>query len=1153
MNSISLIFDTLDPNQQKAVTNLTNTVVAAGAGSGKTRVLSARFLYLLIEKKIPLDEIYALTFTQKAATEMYDRIYKNLIEIANSSLSSQTQTLARDALASFEQANISTLDSLCNSIARQTCSRYGIAPDFSIDQDQVQKIAEDLALPFFIEHRNTACIKQLLKKYSLKDLPQKLFASTIVKYSTISSPIDFDACYQKQKSEIALQFPKEANDIYSLVNRLSEIVSDQKLNNATCDSIRNALLNGFELPSITNFDEIQQFNEILFKINSIKMPGNVAKSELVEIKELLNKLRYRHSVSFFSLTNWIFNEAFLHETMKLLADFQNLFLIQKRALGVLSFSDVSRIALDALIADPSLRYTYKSRISAIMIDEFQDNNQLQRDLLFSLAEKKERTECSIPKPEELCPDKLFFVGDEKQSIYRFRGADVSVFRQLAQDISSSQASLELGINYRSESALLETFNAIFPIVFKKETEFQLFDARFNAIGTHKRTKEIEPSLELFIINEVNFDTSVQYQVSAKETEAAFIAEHMQKIKESGYLISDKKSTRPCTWDDFAILFRSTTQQHLYEKYLQEANIPYQTESLRGLFHDAPINDLYALLRLAVYPEDINAYAIVLRSPFVRLSAEGFTSTLLARTGGSSEASIPQKIFSEEVEQFLSEQDLKQFRQARDLYVRIQKMADHVTHAELITHLWYTEGYRFNVITKPDLYSYVELYDYFFELARQADDQGLNLSEFLDKLAKLMETGEKIEGLNIPVERSGGVKLMTIHKSKGLEFPIVFVVDSGNEGRSITNTEPTYFSEETGVSINTGEAEESEQANTNWFYIKDRDDDIEKTEAELRRLLYVAMTRAETRVIITGCLNTPNAAPTVAREGKDLTEELNQWLEKKQNSNDEKTKKGKIVVKKSFFDLLIPAFCAKTIDTIFLKEVLPYTINHRYKNENLLQKQIPFEIAQKDTLYKNALCTEIQSPFKNKISATGLKEVIVHKIIHSDPIASKTFIAEQTDKTKIDLLLKKLDLDASSFGTIVHKHIESRLTNNKFKIQNELLEIVHSMGNAFFDSPLGKLVVKSDWYKSEFSFITKYKVQDRELLVTGQMDLLFEHANTIYIVDYKTDKIEDPLIHKDQLSVYQKAASDLYPTKKIEAWIFYPLSGNSFMLNSSLRL
>ena len=136
--------------------------------------------------------------------------------------------------------------------------------------------------------------------------------------------------------------------------------------------------------------------------------------------------------------NFDYSRDFLASFFDMLNELQKEYIYEKKQRGLLTFSDVSQLAVDVLINDIDLRNFYKKNADIIMIDEFQDNNSLQRDLLFLIAEKLERFEKSVPSPQELCPNKLFFVGDEKQSIYAFRGADVSVFRKLADDISDKE-------------------------------------------------------------------------------------------------------------------------------------------------------------------------------------------------------------------------------------------------------------------------------------------------------------------------------------------------------------------------------------------------------------------------------------------------------------------------------------------------------------------------------------------------------------------------------------------------------------------------------------------------------------------------------------------------------------------------------------------
>ena len=769
MKNYEDLVNELDANQRAAARAEKNAVIAAGAGSGKTRVLAARYVHLVVEKGFDVDSILALTFTRKAAAEMYSRIYATLREIDH--------PLARDAVSNFHLARIDTIDAFCGSVARTACRRYGVSPDFTVDNDEAKNLAKDLALPFFLEHRSSAAIRQLMKRYSLAELPTRLFADSMVQYSTVSSPLDFESFRAIQKSEIRQNFDKAAAALEVCMNALAALAD---AGGKTAAQINEALAEIPPVPDIGNKAEISEFMTVCARVARISLPqGKITNPRLVELKENLSSLKKGLYPEFGSLANYVLNEELVLETFSLLSDFQERFNAKKRESGILTFSDVSRLALDALRDDPELRHAYKESIRAIMIDEFQDDNAMQRDLLFLIAERAERDSRSVPSPDELCPDKLFFVGDEKQSIYKFRGADVSVFRKLAVDLApasgdGTERAPELGTNYRTETPLIASFNAIFPSVFLDERfwtdgSFPLYEATFTPIVPSRKTEGLEPSLDVVFVNGDGKTGDDPNSLSPQEAEAAEIATRIRKLVDSGFAVRGEEGPRPCSFDDIAILFRTGGKQNIFEQQLRANAIPYQAESLHGLFGDAPINDMYSLLRLAVYPADNTAYATVLRSPFISIGDEGFALAVLDRTA-TPEGCTQSAPFAESAEGGMSDGDVVRFRRGRKLYEAVRDRADRLATADIITWLWYDEGYRYEILSDPSLHRYAELYDYFYELARQADARGQTLAAFLDRMQELMTTGEKIDGLDIPVEKTGGVRLMTVHKSKGLEFP-----------------------------------------------------------------------------------------------------------------------------------------------------------------------------------------------------------------------------------------------------------------------------------------------------------------------------------------------------------------------------------------------
>ena len=1146
MQTYETLIAGLDANQQAAARIGANAVIAAGAGSGKTRVLAARYVHLIVKGGIAVDEILALTFTRKAAAEMYTRIYATLREIDDPA--------ARNAVKNFHLARIDTIDAFCNSIARNACRNYGVSPDYQIDDKEARRLAEELALPFFLEHRKSAVVRQFMRKYSLSELPGSLFADTMVRYSSLSHPLDFGRFYAIQKKTTGEKFASLSTAILDSMQHLAVLPSAP---GKIRENVAKALAELPEIPESGDRPSIAAFAAICEKLASCSLPGNAANHVLVELKEILSAFKNRQYPEFLAVLNWILNEDFVQETFALLSEFQELFSRKKRESGILTFGDVSRMAVDALREDPELRSAWKNSIKAIMIDEFQDDNDLQRDLLFLIAERPERQEHTEPKPEELCSGKLFFVGDEKQSIYRFRGADVSVFRALSRDLApagnpegSAEAVPELGINYRTEQGLIASFNRIFPSVFLNpafytDGEIPLYEASFSPIAAKRCTPGLKPSLDVLLIPEENFTGADPLALTPAETEASEVAERIRDLIDSKYLVRKEDEATPCSYEDIAILFRSGTKQHLFERYLRESGIPYQAENLWGLFNDAPINDIYSLLRLAVYPADNTAYAMLLRSPFVAIGDDGFATAVLDRTCMASENGTMPPPFAEETEARLGDDDRARFARGRKLYSKVRELADRIPAAELISELWYNEGYRYALLTDSDLQRYAELYDFFFELARQADGKGHSLAGFLDEIAQLMSTGEKIDGLDIPVERNGGVKLMTIHKSKGLEFPVVFLADAGNDGRQSANSEPVYYSPETGISINTGAAGDIAGTKANWFYEKGKEEDRLRELAEIRRLLYVAMTRAETRLFISGTVKTKGDPVDSPRTGDALRELLTAWLDRK-DEND--SKRDTVSSKCSFFRLLLPALTIEDIPGVTVTEILPRS----YSGSSMTAGKKPDITANPliAAAYENIPAAFHEPSPQTRFRATDLHSILAGKKTESGSVrkteATTTTSAATGSTDALDMLLARTGTSATDFGTFAHRAIESRFTGLPAFMPEELKTPAESMADKFLASDLGQLAAKATWRESEYGFITRCLADGREITVTGQMDLVFEAAGKVFVIDYKTDRIEDPALHAEQLEIYRKAASDLRK-KPAETWLFYLRSGNAVQI------
>ncbi|GHV69030.1 ATPase AAA [Spirochaetia bacterium] len=1167
----------LDNEQRQAASVSVNAVVAAGAGSGKTKVLAARYAWLVMDRKIPVDQILTLTFTNKAVSEMYSRIYDLLS-------SEQTNAEARQAIANFHEARISTLDSFSALIARQAARRYGITPEFKINDAAVRELALSLSLPFVLEHRDNPELQMLLADKKIRRVAEELFAGTVLAYSPITRPLDLSGFMKKQQDELVKQWNIKTAAAEKLIETIKNEMEAVTKKTGVLYTALQTIINKKHpaIPGIENIfngdnarrKDFSVYFEFLAELKSVSLVGGNA-AEFSLIKDSIKELREPLYGELESIANMALQNNITKAVFPLVEEFQNQFNRKKREAGILTFNDIACLAVDALSDHPDIRQVYKDSSRAIMVDEFQDNNSLQRDLIFLLAEKPERQAQGIPRPEELTHDKMFFVGDEKQSIYRFRGADVSVFRRLAKDLSGSGApagkSLSLVHNYRSNPRLIEAFNRIFggtppdiPGVFlnddSERADFEAGYIRLNPPASieNENEKTAEPLLTFCFLDEGALNKNDSEGLDHTELEAAFIAAKIRKLVDEEFKIQVRENgetvSRPCAYGDFAVLQRSYSHQNFLEKQLKIFGIPFNADRPAGLFNDAPVNDLYHLLRLLAYPLDRFSYAAVIRSPFFRLSDETLTICLLDTTAPP---------FDEALEGNIPVEEREKFQAARRHFNGLSSEVSTLSVTELLTKLWFDEGYRYETIWTASAQIYSGLFDLFFEIARKSDESGKGLPDFIDHVSALISLDERADDLDIPSEDETGVRLMSIHKSKGLEFPVVFVYNCGGKGANLTNTESVFFSNEWGLSLNLPQADELSGNSGNYFFKTGKEQEKARSEAELRRLLYVAMTRAESALFVTASLPEQNKDekeeydPSEAETPEDfITNRIVQLSLKAKNGIN------------SFLDLLVPVIASCEDPPFYIEAipVLPGTELRRLagksreksagKAETMFmaaEKAAPF-YATTDTVFLSS--PEIRQS-RAPVNASKLKIETPENSVDED-------LPPDDDKSSnLDRLLKLCKLEAADFGTIAHSFIEDHFVGRIPLIPPKFLAKINevhwaavnaeakNMAAKFFESDLGKISMNAVYRETEFPIITMVNYNNGKIPVRGQLDLVFESNGIMYVVDFKTDRRENPAEHSGQLAVYARAVSDIFG-KPVQSWLFYLRSGHEVEMTAMVE-
>lgn len=1154
---LELLDHPLDENQYKALSATKNTVIAAGAGSGKTQVLATRFAWLVMTGQTKAEQILTLTFTNKAASEMYHRIYGTLKMYAEhevcEQLTLEQQQLAKQALESFSDVHIQTLDSYCAGIVRQCANRYGIKPDFVSGSSDGERQVKDLAFSYILQNAENTAVQTFSEPGKLQDFAEKVFAKILLEHTSLATEAGwFSERLKHQTKEIVeawnnLVIGKDAASIFKRVSVISDTLEaspkkDDSKHALFVSHVRKFIEESFELcnsPKITEDDVINHTEKLqsqieLFDSLTKDIQKKFPSGYITDVRTPITALGKELGL-YFSIEGFINQYKVLVELNRLLDDFMQQVNTSKRISGNLSFYDVSELALKFLLENEDIRNQEKRAYKKIMIDEFQDNNGKNRDLLYILSLKdgafEDSGNCRINVPEdktlhelikdERAPDKLFFVGDEKQSIYKFRGADVKVFNELTN--SGENDLIYMTFNYRSTAPLVKAFNELFkngngifdsPDNYKEYEAYYTRDAAKNGLELPELTKENIPIHACFFESDIISENKKELPekrldlIPEKDQKAWFIAQKILELHDQG-----------AGWNDFAILDRSRTDRDVITKYLGLSGIPYSVDIYKDIFTDAIVNDFISFLRICVYPSDAKAYAAFLCSPLAGLS-ENETEMIIADLQDCDENTFnPFADADEIIKNDISEQSFEKYKTAVSFYKQIKSSVLQERLTTTLSTLWQNQGYRYETMQNEKTALCTEHFDMLFELARQSEEQGKTAAWFIDQLEVLKQSMNDDDAdidaseISYPIEREHAVQIMSIHKSKGLQFKHVFVYGcTGVSGKS--ERDMFFCDDENGVSI------KPQKDNQNYFVLKQKEKAQLMELAEFRRVIYVAVTRAENDVYIVGSYKASTDSKSIFR-----------LFETK--------------VAQTYPPELTETFVAGC--GFDYQKIQP--VEYKDLPVNLKESSGKFDIKAlenaKEIIYEN-------KPVERKTPSSLEPEFSVH--------------AEDSDsgekyETSEDTLLSS-DFSAADFGTLVHAYLEMQakgISPDEFEPEpkyfknlkepqiQDYKELCKKMCKEFSESDMGKqfAVSKSSsrFWRAEWGFRMFWKCESAPegAIFTGSIDLIFENEDgTCTICDYKSDTEINSEKYRAQQECYRAAASKMLkiPEEKISLFLYY---------------
>ena len=838
--------DNLTPEQERAVGTLGKDLcVSAGAGSGKTGVLVERFVGLVSEGGLSVSKILCITFTEKAAGEMKQRVAQKFKSLG---MEQERQEV--------EFAYISTIDSFCSRLLRENALEAGLDPDFTIlEEYEASSLQRDMAEELLAqwEETNPEGYMLLLEELHCRDLAE----SSIELLAKIRS----SGLHPKEilvKDDVSPELTETLKGTNLCIKRIEGLLANLSPSSRQREKAEKVVVKLRHLKDVRAEDLQHAHIANLPEINLSGISSDLKENLKTLREDLLERLRRLYWEGVTIRTKLALREF--------LSQFLQLYQEEKRKRSVLDFSDLIERAINLLQTFPSLREEQRDKFRHILVDEFQDTNSLQKTLLEMLKGGKATPDGG---------DNLFVVGDAQQSIYGFRYADLEVFLEHKRQTQERGGEIiYLDRNFRSRPEIISFVNQVFRGYWGCRGTLQrapTTDWRPLVAGSSFAPKG-PPSVELLLASGEEGENMEE----VRRVEARLLASRIQEIvKNRGLEITRPnlpKAARPITYGDFAILFRSTTDIKLFEAALEEMGIPFFVVSGKGLYDTREIIDLINLLQLIDNPLDEVKLAAVLRSPFAGINDRTLfwlahhakhkekvgayrNTPLLVQLDGL--ASIP------EIDLTQKERLLR----FRGLLERLRRLKERLSIASLMEGILAETQYDSRVLASPNgRQSYANLRK-FVELTRDFEKREiLGLPQFLRAIRDLRVTETRESEAPTDLEADDVVKILTIHKAKGLEFPVVAVADMGRDPRSYPAD--ILFSKKGGLGLKIINPLTNRPEVTATFEGIDRE--IRgKEKGEEERVLYVALTRAQEHLILSGSFTRRSRSEPLERIAETL--------------------------------------------------------------------------------------------------------------------------------------------------------------------------------------------------------------------------------------------------------------------------------------------
>ena len=1191
-----------------------NILVAAAAGSGKTAVLVERIINKVINEKIDIDKILVVTFTNAAASEMRERIleaiYKKLEE------NPLNYHLQRQIIL-LNKASISTIHSFCLDIIRNNFYEVDASANFRIaDTAENDLLKYDVLDDLFEEkyNNNDKDFLNLIEVYTDYRSDDKLKELILNIYKFIqSSPFP-----EKWIEEKVNQFKGDENKDFSetiwgqvilgtLKDKIEEaVIKLRKISSETSKFIELSKFTAVLNEDIINLEFIMSnmnlWNSTFNSINSFKWKNwPVDKKVTIELKdkakEVRDKVKKELKSEFDKYMIYNSEEALKHinnmyyilnSLKELVKEFSKKFSERKKEKNIIDFNDIEHLALKILLKEENGEYVesdvakkYKEKFEEIAIDEYQDSNLVQEYILNSISKN----------------NNIFMVGDVKQSIYKFRQARPELFLDKyekyslkAEQKENENLKIQLFKNFRSRKNILDITNLVFKNIMSKkigdieynENEYLNYGANYPEPEENNFKYAGKAELHIIDLKENDEISAYKDEIEVEEDdeqerieddviEAKFVAKKIQEIMNSGYKVYDRKEGyRNIKYKDIVILLRATsTLAPIFEKELADLDLPVFSDSSAEYLNSVEIQTIMSILKIIDNPLQDIPLVTVLRSTIGKFTDNDLIEIrLVDRNCDFYEALLKARISAEG--------NLK--NKIEDILGKLEKWREeqeYKTLDELIWQIYIDTGYYNYVGLLPNGALRQANLKILFEKAKQYESASFKgLFNFINFIDKLKGNNGDMASAKLIGENEDVIRIMSIHKSKGLEFPIVFLCAAQKSFNMKDLNENILLHQDMGFGPTFIDIENKIKFNTlakEAIKIKSKEEIISEEE----RILYVALTRAKEKLIITG------RRKDLSKDLAKKQEELELYTQDKERIDNKLVKKAK-----SYLDwiMLVYLFNKNNIKDIMelyehnKNDLIKEIINKEETADNIdlinvieeeagkLKNEEEIENISKELNWKYKYQDETTIP--TKTSVTKIKELKNENVIDIEDIlndnkeikleAEANFIKqeEKISSSKkgslVHLCLQRIDerqdyniedlkklVQGLVFNEIItEKEAESIDVNILYKyVKSELFEELRQAKKIYKEQPFYINVPVKELYKDVGD-------TQEKILVQGIIDLFFiNNKDELVLIDYKTDYVEkgkESVIkerYKVQLELYENALEKSYNKKVSRAQIY----------------